>query len=214
MEDLLNAMMSGAGEEAGDEGQNDDPRAGIPGSMLGGSRGGQAGAMGGLMQALLGGGLGAGAQGSGMESIMGALLGGGDGSVMANNPLVEPMAEALVEKLGLSQETAETVAGFALSKLLSGLLGGSATHGGRSARTESNQIMSQLRSGEGIDPGYLSSTGMTQELVDQTGLDPETAERSLQEALEKLGRRMLPGSRPAPQQDPDLSQGLDGLINL
>jgi hypothetical protein len=214
MEDLLKGMMSGAGGQSGDEGQDDDPLAG----MMGGGSGGQAGAMGGLMQALLGSGLGAGAQGGGIESILGSLLGGGESSAMANNPLVAPIAEALSKKLGLSQEIAEMVVGFALSKLLSGLLGSSAASGGRSPTeggiAESRQLLAQMRSSDGVDPGYLTSTGLAQELAEQTGLDPDTAERSLQEAFNMLGTRMTTGDQPAPQQGPDLSQGLDGMLDL
>ena len=206
--------MSGGGQSA-DGGQDEDPLAGLLGSLMGGGSGEQAGGMGGLMQALLGGGLGGGtgAQGGGMESILGALLGGSGSSSQANNPLVAPIADALADKLGLPPEIAQTVVGFALSKLLSGLLGGSSGSGARGGGLESNELVTQMRSGEGVDPGYLSSTGMTQELVDQTGMDPETAERSLQEAFSMLGTRMEPGTGPAPQQGPDLAQGLDGLLD-
>jgi len=223
MEELLNAMMSGAGGESGEEETGDDPLAGMLGSLLGGSGGGQASGMGGLMQAILGGGPGAGTQGSGpgaaaqgggLEGMLGSLLGGG-GSGMAANPLVAPIADALAGKLGLSQEVARMVVSFALNKLLSGILGGSAQAGGRGGAGDSrgdDQLLIQMRSGDGIDAGYLASSGMTQELVDQTGLDPETAERSLQEAFTMLGSQMEAGTGQTPPQGPDLGQGLDGLL--
>jgi hypothetical protein len=218
MDDLFGTMMDSTGGELDDQAAGDDPLADVLGGLLAGSGGTGGGAgMGQLVQAMLGGGLqGASAQGAGgMEGLLGSLLGGG-GSGMAANPLVAPIADALADKLGLSREVAQVVVGFALSKLLSAILGGSRQPDGRSTAQDSmvaRQLVDQVRSGGDIDPNYLASTGLTQELVDRTGLDAETAERSLQETFAMLGSQMTASTGERPQQGPDINQGLDSLLD-
>jgi hypothetical protein len=122
-----------------------------------------------------------------------------------------PIVAGLAEKLGLSPQIAQMVVTFVLSKLLSGhssKAGVLADEG--QPGLDLDHLMERMGSGEGLDAGYFESTGMTQELAEQTGLDPDTAARSLQEVFGALGG----GAAPAPPEEPaepDLS-GLGGLL--
>ena len=103
------------------------------------------------------------------------------------------------------------------------ILSGKSGSGGRAQGVEGmDELMSQMSRGQTVDAGILESSGMTEELMEQTGLDQETAERSLQEAFGLLGSGMAQGSTPpeAPEAPdtpatPDLGQfstgGLGGL---
>jgi len=83
-----------------------------------------------------------------------------------------------------------------LSKLLSGKLGLGTTPqtqaqapsqpAGAPGGFDLASFLQQMGSGRSVDAGYLRSTGLTDELVQQTGLDPSTAEQGLQEVLRML----------------------------
>ena len=136
-----------------------------------------------------------GAQGSGgIGSLLGALLGGGGAGAQAGSPQA-PMVSGLAEKLGLPPEVAQMVVSFVLDKLLSGAMGRDAVAASRSggatlAGPDLDDLVAQMSRGEGIDVGLLESTGMTAELSEQTGLDPDTAAASLQEVFGMLGSQM------------------------
>lgn len=174
--DLLGSLLGGAGGESGDA-------ADLLGGLLGGA-GGQAGGA----SALLGGLLGGSQQGGGMGGLLGAMLGGGGGG----GPLAS-MIDGIANKLGLPPETVQQVVAFVMGKLLSGKM---ASAGGRApgqAAQESldlEQMLGQVSRGGEVDADYLASTGLTEELAQQTGLDQEMAERSLQEVLGALGGQM------------------------
>ena len=77
------------------------------------------------------------------------------------------------------------VVAFVIGKLLSGEAGaGIAT---QPEGSELGGLLNRMGSGQGLDATYLQSTGMQEELAQQTGLDADTAARSLQEVLQALG---------------------------
>jgi hypothetical protein len=193
VDDLLNSLLGGAGEEPQDDQAAGDPLADLLGGLLGGGTPGDAqgaGDMGDMLGTLLGGT--GGAQGAGdMGSLLGAFLGSGDASAGAASPLA-PMVSGLTEKLGLPPEVAQMVVSFVLDKLLSGARGGGAvpasrSGSGTSAGQDLDDLVAQMSSGKGVDAGFLESTGMTNELSQQTGLDPDTAAASLQEVFDMMG---------------------------
>ena len=90
-----------------------------------------------------------------------------------------------------------------LKHLLGGQLGGATgatTQGNRlgidgneSGGLESTDLVQRLGSGQGVDARYLDSTGMPQQLAEQTGLDLRTATGSLQHVFEMLAGSMDSG---------------------
>jgi hypothetical protein len=220
MDDLLGAMLSGGKEDEGDDKPGSDPMGDLLGSLMGGSggeAGGTADLLGSLLGGasgetgdaadLLGGLLGgAGGEAGGASALLGGLLGGsqqggGDlggllgtmlGSGGAGGPLA-PMIDGIAKKLGLPAETVQQVVNFVLGKLLSGRMrtdSGQASRQAGQEELELEQMLAQVSRGGEVDAGYLASTGLTEELAQQTGLDQEMAERSLQEVLGALGGQM------------------------
>jgi hypothetical protein len=192
MEDLLNAMMSGQGSSA--DQAADDPMAGLLGGLLGGGQG-ESGGIGGLLGGLLGGSQQPAAPSPTGDSggLLGMVLGSG---------MLDPIINGLAEKIGLPPETAQAVVAFVINKLLSGgISGGGGDRAGDSAAgaaesPDLDRLLTQMRTGS-VDAGTVASTGMAQELAEETGLDQETAEASLQEVFNMLGR----GMSGAPTQD-------------
>jgi hypothetical protein len=221
MDDLLGAMLSGADEESGEGQTGGDALGGLLGSLLSGAgaQPGQGQAGGDALMDLLGGLSGGGGQQAGspqavggMGGLLGALLGGGTGTGFGS--LLDPLADTLADKMGIPRERARAVVAFALSKLLPALLGGSAasTSGGRSQDVDA--LVAQMNSEQGIDADYLRSSGMAEELAEQTGLDPDTAEQSLEEVFSMLGQQMgEASSQSQPQQSRPQLGGLDALLD-
>jgi hypothetical protein len=116
--------------------------------------------------------------------------------------------------MGIPREQARAVVAFALSKLLPALLGSSqaSASGGRSQDLDA--LVAQINSEQGIDADYVRSSGMAEELTEQTGLDSDTAAQSLEEAFSMLGQRLgeASGQSQAQQNRPQLS-GLDSLLD-
>ena len=216
IEDLFNAASSG--EESQPDGQAEqaegDPLADLLGGLLGGGTssgtadlagmsGGGSSQQGDSMTALAGL-LGGGSQ---QEDSMGAISGGllgGSGAGTGSNDLLAPIVNGISEKLGLPSDIVRMILAFVIGKLLSGQSGtgaASASISGQPPHADSAQsggldlgsLLNQLGSGRGIDADYLQSTGMTEELAQQTGLDPDTATRSLQEVFNLLGGQMTQG---------------------
>jgi len=171
---------------------------GAPQQVEGGQPGGipQSGdALGQILGSLLGGG----AQGSipsmgapqgttGIGDILGAVLGGGSTSIGAS-PLLAPIADLLAQKLGLPPAMAHAVLAFVLAKLVSGSSGG-----GPAGRMDlvpegpgMQDLLERASSGQRLDKLTLASTGLPEELAQHTGLDVDTASKSLQQALKLLG---------------------------
>jgi hypothetical protein len=154
------------------------------------------GGLGDLLGGILGGGQGRSAtapSSGGLEDILGGILGG---SSVGGNSFLGPIISGLAEKLGLPPAIAQMVVSFVLSKLLSGTLqqGAVAQAGGAvKAKPVSAQgydldhLLESMSSGQDVDSGFLQSSGMAKELAQQTGLDKDKAERSLQEAFRMLG---------------------------
>jgi hypothetical protein len=153
----------------------------------------EAGGMGDVLGALLGGGMqgaapsmGASQGGVGIGEILGAVMGGGSASI-GTSPLLAPIANLLAEKVGLPPAIAQAVVAFVLAKVMSG---GGAT-GGRSGLVEEGpgmqDLLTQAGSGQRLNKRTLAATGLPEELAQYTGLDVDTATKSLQQALTLLG---------------------------
>jgi hypothetical protein len=190
-DDLMNSMLSGAGSESDQEGPDADQLADLLGGLLGGSADQGGGDAGDLLAGLLG------ASSSGGGGDLGGLLGsvmGGGGADTAVGSLLAPVTDQLAGKLGIPPETAQMVVMFAVSKLLSGQArgGAAATRSGSAGEGDFDldDLMAHMSSDRGLDADYLQSTGMVDELSQQTGLDSDTAAQGLQEALEMLGGQL------------------------
>ena len=218
MEDLLKGILGGTDSQARGQQAGGDPLSDLLRGILGGMAtpqpdGGQAGA--GALPDLLGGILGGGAQGaSGLSDILGAILGSG-GANLGSNAFLAPIVNALAEKLGLSPVIAQAVVGFVVSKLLPGLLGGVTVPAPSSTKRSRREVegldldhlLEQMGSGQAVEPAYLRSTGMVDELAEQTGLDTDVALQSLQQVFGMFGAQLGGG------QPPQEKRGLDHLLD-
>ncbi len=231
MEDLIQAMMGGgAAQPKRAASSSGDPLADLLGSILGGgtpqrsSGAAQGGDLGGLLEAILGGAAGssqgmpgaaprgtAGAAGGGLMDILGAILGGGASGMQG--PGTSPIVEGVAGKLGLPQGIAQMIVAFVIGKLLSGMTGGGAA-AVPGATTQPRGRAATPQQGGSLDLDSLLETmgqdrSMADELAQQTGLDRQTAQRSLQEVLGMIGTQSGQGSAPAaPKQG-----GLDNLLD-
>ena len=223
IEDLLKGILGGADSQARGQQAGGDPLSDLLRGILGGmaapqADSGQAGA--GALPDLLGGILGGGGQGAGgLADILGAILGSG-GANLGSNAFLAPIVNALAEKLGLSPAVAQAVVGFVVSKLLPGLLGGvtaPAPGSSRRRRTKRSKqkveglnldhLLEQMGSGQAVEPTYLRSTGMVDELAEQTGLETDVALQSLQQVFGMFGEQLGGG------QPPQKKRGLDHLLD-
>lgn len=237
IQDLLQAMMSGAQAQQEGRQPGGDPLADLLGSILGGSAQG-GGDLGSLLEAILGG---AGGQPAGpmegaqpgvgqaglggLADILGAILGAG-GSEAGLSGALAPIVNSLAEKLGLPPQIAQMVVAFVLSKLLSGQRGGAAVpaptpqpRGRRRAQPAQPQgldldaLLERMGSEQGVDRKYLRATGMHKELASQTGLDPDTAMQSLLEVFGMLGGQMRASRGPQTPPQRGRGSGLDDLLD-
>ncbi len=119
------------------------------------------------MADLIGGLLGGEGAGGGLADILGSVLGGGASEQNA-------IASGLADKLGVPPEVVQTVVQFVVSRLLSGGQGASAG-GQRGFDLDSL-----------LDEDYLKNSGVVDDLAGETGLDQETAVKSLQQVLSML----------------------------
>jgi len=224
MEDLLKGILGGAGSRSTGSRQAADPLSDLLKGILGGAspagRAGQERSIADLPD-LLGGILGGGKQdGFGLDDILGAIMGTG-GSSLGSNAFLAPIAQALAEKLGLSPAMAQAVVAFAVSKLLPALLGGAgaAMAGGRTGvsparpsaagaqELDLDHLLERMGSGQELEPSVLQSTGMVDELRQQTGMDSGAALQSLQQVFALFGAQVA-GPKPQPR-----PQGLDHLLD-
>jgi hypothetical protein len=228
IEDLLKGILGGADSGSSRGRQEADPLSDLLKGILGGaSSGGRARPQSGggdlqdLIGGILGGGAGRGAQdGFGLDDILGGIMGAGAGGIGANSFLA-PIAEALAKRLKLSPALAQAVVAFAVSKLLPALLGGrgAAIPGGQAGVRPSLQpsrggggldldhLLGSMDSGQALEPAYLQSTGLVDELQQQTGLDSDMALQSLQQVFGLFGSQI---GGPKPQPKPE---GLDHLLD-
>ena len=220
MEDLLKRILGDADSEAPGRQAGADPLADLLRGILGGGAAAQAGrgqpsgtGLPDLLGGILGGGQGA--DGFGLDDILGGILGGGGANITAN-PFLAPIVQGLADKLGLSPAIAQTVVGFAISKLLPALLGaaGAQASGAPPRRTtkrrrgktpapadslDLDHLLEQMGSGEALQPAYLRSTGMVEELTQQTGLEEDVALQSLQQVFGLFGAQMGRSEPPQPK---------------
>ena len=174
MGDILGSILGGgssptsSGASAGN-----DPLGGILGSILGGgnsptSSGASAGnnPLGGILGSILGGGLGG-----------GDVLGAGAGAMAAL--ILSPIADALAQKLGISKTIAMAVVAFAATKIIGSFM---KKQGQPTNQLVDTDLVDKVKAGN-ASPQYLVNTGMADEIAQQTGLDRDTAARSLQAAF-------------------------------
>ena len=116
-----------------------------------------------------------------MTDILGALTGGSGGmqpGSMASNSVLSPIVDDVARKHGIDPQMAETVVGFPLNQLLSKQGGGMSS------------LVQQLASGQGINTSQLKSGAMVTQLAKQTGMDHDTAAKSLSQVLSVFGKHM------------------------
>ncbi|MCX6033208.1 MAG: hypothetical protein NT169_28480 [Chloroflexi bacterium] len=233
MEDLIQAMMGGAGTQGAQSQSADqsagDPLAAILQALLGGA--GQSaisgqtpaqdgmeglpagmGGLGDILGAILGGAQGASSQTmpvqsapdgmGGLGDILGAILSGSAGGDVASSgigALFAPIISSLAAKLGLPPAMAQMVVSFVMSKLFAarqagGFLPAQPVQTQPGQRRQAAQpsglnlddLFNRMSNGQGVDASYLKSTGLTNELAQQTGMDHATATQSLQEVFNML----------------------------
>jgi hypothetical protein len=153
--------------------------------------------MGSLLGGLLGGGQSqqaAPATGQGgldLGSLLGGLMGGGGGGLLGatssaqSNPLNAAIVQGVAKKLGLPPIIAQMVVSFVLSKLA----GGQRSTG---ASLNFEEVAGMLQSQGSVDQRYVESSGLVEELAQQTGLDQETASRSLTVVINMMGGAQAP----------------------
>lgn len=180
---MLGGGMSGAGSSSRTrQSQSADPIGSILGSLLGG----------GMSQSGMGG---MGASSGGMGGMLGGLLGAGAGAALLDLTPFGPMVTDLANKLGIPPAVAKTVVSFALMKLITGAVQGRASQTNQRAPAmglgaDMSGLSARLGAGQSIDRRYLVKSGMVNELVDQTGLDPRTAQQSLLAVFNALGSQV------------------------
>ena len=177
MDDLMKALNQAGGEQGAKSGQ---PSGGQPdlGSLLGG---------------LMGGG---GQQGSDpLMGLLGGLMGGGSaGGGIGGSPF-DALAGPLAEKLGISPQIASTVVMFLANALLAGKAGSRSGAVDTNAAADLGNAVKMVNSGQ-LNKEALQGNQLVQDLSKQTGLDQETAARSIGALAEMLGGQ----------------QGLEGLL--
>jgi len=153
--------------------------------------------------------------GFGLDDIIGSIFGPGPEGTMSN-PLVEPIAKLLSENIGLDLSLSRVIVSFLLAKLFAGKGSGSAmpqggSGSGGSGGLDLDHLLDNMDASGAVNSKFLESTGLVDELVGQTGLDKDTAQKSLEQALgEIVGRSGLNRYRPQPSTpERDLKNLLD-----
>jgi len=211
---LLGGLMGGGGAQGA---QGADVLGSLLGGLMGG--GGAAGTQGaGDLGGLMGDSGAQGAQGGNvLGSLLGGLLGGGvpqggqqkpaAPAGISSHSFLAPIVNGLAQKLGLPPAIAEVVVSFALTQLLNSLMSRASTGGTPGMQSlagsqrafegagdlQMEDIAQRFQSGQAIDAQYLRSAGLSQQLADQTGLDPETAAGSLEQVFDMLAGAMGTG---------------------
>jgi hypothetical protein len=218
---LLGGLLGGGGAPAGgmpSQGAGGDMLGSLLGGLLGGggaqsggmsSQGGGGDVLGSLLGGLLGGGGMSARGGTSMpsqqmpapggdpiSSILGGLLGvnaGGGAGVIANNPIenafVAPIANALAKKTGMAPGIAQVVVVFALTTLMS-----AATQKATQKGFSPSDLVNKLATDGTVSQKYLKDSGLVAQLAQQSGLDQQTAAKSLQQTFAALGTHVGEGS--------------------
>ena len=124
----------------------------------------------------------------GISDILESVLGGGGAnsqrqqSPIGGNPMLAPFTQALAERLGISPQMASVVISAAFGLLMS-YLQGARQKGQLDPRAGAAGLdLDQL-----LNKNTLASSGVTQRVSAQTGMNETDIERALREALEILG---------------------------
>lgn len=94
-------------------------------------------------------------------------------------PILEPIADSLSKKLGISKTIAMAIVTFAATKIIGSFLN---KQGKPTNQLVDTGLVDKVKAGDAT-PQYLADTGMVDEIAQQTGLDRDTAARSLQSAF-------------------------------
>lgn len=177
LNDLLGGMMGDAPQTGGDA----PDLGGLLGGMLGGSSGASGGSpdVGGRLGGLLGGS--GGSQAGGMSGLLGGMLGGG-GSSQSGNPMVDTIANALADKLGISPSVASTLVSAAIPLLMGALTKGAKQQGS----SRSGQIDLNEMDLVGLVDEEIQEQGTVHQIAAETGLSEEEADQALRETLQML----------------------------
>lgn len=219
MEELLKAILGGGGSAPTQQSEQ-DPLADLIGAVLGGGAAAPApqpqampssdplselikGVLGGEPQAAQP------SSGSTIIDILGSILGGGRPGGQ-NNSFLQPIANALAEKLGISPQVALIVINLAIMLLLSRRKEEAATAPGDTRRGGTPSEQEGFDLDDLLDKNYLQATGATTQLARQTGMSEDQATQSLQEALILLDRQAKPASS---RRVPSKPSGLDHLLD-
>jgi hypothetical protein len=185
------ASPSSAGQAGNQSQAGGEDLSGLLGSLLGGQSGGTpqgtsmpagnqpqtgGGELSGLLGSLLGGQTSGSAQSGGQTGgnpILNLISSGQNPMI---NMLIQPVVDQIAQKLGISPAIAMTVVTFAIHYML-------ANHGTKVARGEDVSGVLQQHTNQ----DYLHSTGISQQLASQTGLQPAAAANALSEVFKLLG---------------------------
>ncbi len=192
MDDLMKALNQAGPQQAPKGGQQSSGQPSDQmdlGSLLGGltAGGGQQGSdqmdLGSLLGGLMGGGA---AQGSDpLSGLLGGLMGGASSGGMGGSPF-DALAGPLAEKLGISPQIASMVIMFLANALLGGKAGSRSGAVDTNAAADLNDVVTMLNSGQ-VDSQALHNNQLVQDLSQETGLDEQTAARSIGALADMLG---------------------------
>lgn len=168
MDDLMKALNQAGGEQGAKSGQASGGQPDL-GSLLGG---------------LMGGG---GQQGGDpLMGLLGGLMGGGSAAGGMGGSPFDALAGPLAEKLGISPQIASTVVMFLANALLAGKAGSRSGAVDSNAAADLGNAVKMVNSGQ-LNTEALQGNQLVQDLSKQTGLDQETAARSIGALAEMLG---------------------------
>jgi len=178
--DALGSLLGGLTGDAPQTGGDAPDLGGLLGGMLGGGSAASGGSpdMAGLLGGLLGGS--GGTQAGGMSGLLGGLLGGSSGQ--SGNPLVDPIANMLAEKLGLSPSVASTLVSAAIPLLMGALTKGVDQQGG----SRSGQVDLAEMDLTGLVDEEMQEQDTVRQVAAETGLSEEETDHALREALQML----------------------------
>lgn len=153
-----------------------------------------------------------------LPDILATILNGG-----SLDSIITPLIGGLVERMGLPPQIAQAIVSIVLNQLMSGMQGGATSLSTSQSSAQPGQglnldsLLERMTSGQGVDQAYLHSTGVPQQIAEQTGLDPNTAAESVQHILGMLGATTSQvadsnSQEPPNQAQPDQDKGLDNLL--
>lgn len=149
----------------------------------GGQQGGGQPDLGSLL-GMLGGGGQAGQGGDPLSGLLGGLLGGGSSSGAVSGGPFGSLVGPIAEKLGLPPQVVGMVVMFLANALLAGKAGSRSDAG--SSTADLNQVLAMVNSDQ-MDGQALRNNQLVQDLSQQTGLDQQTAARSIGAVVDMLG---------------------------